>query len=115
VQIAQTPRTEQLNSAAIHPIHQLVERERLMTRFPPIPVLIVAASAQAACLGQRPPEIAYDDYFPAPALPPAPPPTEGPPRPIHSPPPWTPPRGGNPSFNEARADAGMADEARRMP
>ena len=56
-----------------------------MSRLPPVPVLLLAATALTACSGQRPPEIAYDDQVPALAPPPAPPSAEGLPSPVHTP------------------------------
>lgn len=85
-----------------------------MTRFPPIPVLLIAATALTACAGQRPPEIAYDDQVPALAPPPPPPPAEGPPRPVHTPPAWTPSRGGDPDAATAEARIIAANAAARV-
>lgn len=85
-----------------------------MTRFPPIPVLLIAATALTACAGQRPPEIAFDDQVPALAPPPPPPPAEGPPRPVHIPPAWTPSRGGDPDAATAEARIIAANAAARV-
>ncbi len=85
-----------------------------MTRLRPIPVLIVAATALTACTGQRPPEIAYDDALPTLAVPPAPLPAEGPPRPVHTPPPWTPSRGGDPEADTPEARIVAANAAARV-
>ncbi|WP_299656958.1 P-type conjugative transfer protein TrbG [uncultured Tateyamaria sp.] len=85
-----------------------------MTRLRPIPVLLIAATALTACTGQRPPEIAYDDHIPALAPPPAPPPAEGPPRPVHTPPAWTPSRGGDPEADTPEARIIAANAAARV-
>ena len=85
-----------------------------MTRLPSIPVVLLAATALTACTGQRPPEIAYDDNVPALAAPPAPLPAEGPPRPVHTPPPWTPSRGGEPEEDTPEARIIAANAAARV-
>ena len=85
-----------------------------MTRFPRIPVLLITATALTACAGQRPPQIAYDDQVPALAPPPAPPPVEGPPRPVHTPPAWTPARGGDPDAATPQARIIAANSAARV-
>ena len=85
-----------------------------MTRFPPIPVLLIAATALTACAGQRPPEVAFDDQVPALAPPPPPPPAEAPPRPVHTPPAWTPSRGGDPDAATAEARIIAANAAARV-
>jgi len=85
-----------------------------MTRFYPIPVLLLTATALTACAGQRPPEIAYDNQVPALGPPPPPPPVEGPPRPIHTPPAWTPSRGGDQDAATPEARIIAANAAARV-
>ena len=85
-----------------------------MRRLRPIPVLLIAATALTACTGHRPPEIAYDDHVPALAPPPAPPPADGPPRPVHTPPAWTPSRGGDPEADTPEARIIAANAAARV-
>ena len=85
-----------------------------MRRLHPIPVLLLAATALTACTGQRPPEIAYDDQVPALAPPPTPPPAEGPPRLVHTPPAWTPSRGGDPEADTPEARIIAANAAARV-
>ncbi|MEL6644906.1 MAG: P-type conjugative transfer protein TrbG [Pseudomonadota bacterium] len=85
-----------------------------MSRLPPMPVLLLAATALTACTGQRSPEIAYDDQVPALAPPPTPPPAEGPPRPVHTPPAWTPSRGGDPEADTPDARIIAANAAARV-
>ena len=83
-------------------------------QFTRIPVLLLAATALTACTGQRPPEFAYDDQIPALAPPPAPRSAEGPPRPVHTPPAWTPARGGNPEAETPEARIIAANAAARV-
>ena len=75
---------------------------------------LIAATALTACTGHRPPEIAYDDHVPALAPPPAPPPADGPPRPVHTPPAWTPSRGGDPEADTPEARIIAANAAARV-
>ncbi|MEL6516345.1 MAG: P-type conjugative transfer protein TrbG [Pseudomonadota bacterium] len=84
-----------------------------MKRMATLPVLLLA-TALTACSEQRPPTITYDDHVPSLAPPPAPPPTNTPPRPIHTPPAWTPTRGGNPEDNTPLVQINAANAAARV-
>ncbi|WP_323718131.1 P-type conjugative transfer protein TrbG [Paracoccus aminovorans] len=59
-----------------------------------LPALLLATAALAGCASSQAPQFSYDDNVPP--LPPAPAPArEEPPRPLHTPPGWTPARGGS--------------------
>ena len=79
--------------------------------------LLLAATAIAGCETFKPPEIDYD--LDVPSLPAPPPPVvEQPPKPVHTPPPWTPSRGGandaaGPEARVINANAAARVEPRR--
>ncbi len=78
-----------------------------------LPVLLLAATALAACAPAPLPQIAYDDRVPA-LAPPPPPVLEERPRPVHVPPPWTPSRGGDPGAATVEARILAANAAARV-
>lgn len=67
----------------------------------------------AGCATYRPPEIAYDDSVPPLPTPP-PPVVEEPPRPVHTPPAWTPSRGGSATVRTPEARVIAANAAARV-
>lgn len=79
----------------------------------PLAGLLLAATALSACATFKPPEIDYDKDVPS--LP-APPPSvvEQPPGPVHTPPPWTPSRGGDENAPDAEARIAKANAAARV-
>ncbi|MGC9420345.1 MAG: P-type conjugative transfer protein TrbG [Rhodovulum sp.] len=79
----------------------------------PMPILLLAATALTACARANLPEIAYDDRVPALAPPPAPA-MDRPPRPVHTPPAWTPARGGDPDAATTEARILAANAAARV-
>ncbi len=79
----------------------------------PLPALILAATALTACARVPMPEIAYDDRVPALAPPPAPV-VDQPPRAVHTPPAWTPARGGDASAATTEARILAANAAARV-
>jgi len=76
-------------------------------------VLLLAATALAACSAAPQPQVAYDDRVPALVPPPAPA-VDQPPRPVHAPPAWTPARGGDPSATTTEARILAANAAARV-
>jgi type IV secretion system protein VirB9 len=79
-------------------------------------IALLSASMLAGCATFKPPQISYDnDVPPLPAVPA--PVTEQPPRPLHTPPAWTPARGGNaantPTGRVENANAAARIEPRR--
>jgi type IV secretion system protein VirB9 len=77
---------------------------------------LAVALILSGCATYRPPEITYDDDVPS--LPTPPPPiVEQPPRPVHTPPAWTPSRGGNsartPEARVVNANAAARVQPRR--
>lgn len=78
-----------------------------------VPAALLMALTLSACATFRPPEIAYDADVPALPAPP-PPVAEQPPRPIHTPPPWTPSRGGSPETRSPEARVVSANAAARV-
>ncbi|WP_292894602.1 P-type conjugative transfer protein TrbG [Nitratireductor sp.] len=81
-----------------------------------LPLALFMGVSLAGCATFRPPEITYDEDVPSLPAPP-PPVVEQPPRPVHTPPAWTPSRGGeNARTPEARvinANAAARVEPRR--
>ncbi|WP_339758440.1 P-type conjugative transfer protein TrbG [uncultured Sulfitobacter sp.] len=78
-----------------------------------IPITLTACLLLSACATYTPPEIDYDSDVPA--LPAPPPPTvEEPIRAIHTPPPWTPSRGGDADAATAEARVINANAAARV-
>lgn len=75
--------------------------------------LLVATTALSACARNRPPEIAYDADVPALPAPPLAV-VEEPPRPVHTPPPWTPSRGGSADAKDTEARVAGANAAARV-
>ena len=84
--------------------------------FSALPVLLVTATALAGCATVKPPEISYDSSVPPLPSPPAPV-IEERPRPLHTPPAWTPSRGGTaarqPTARVQNANAAARVEPRR--
>ena len=79
-------------------------------------LVLLSATALAGCATTKPPQISYDDNVPS--LPAVPAPvTEERPRPLHTPPPWTPARGGTaantPTGRVQNANAAARVEPRR--
>ncbi|MCA3629157.1 MAG: P-type conjugative transfer protein TrbG, partial [Methylobacterium sp.] len=79
-------------------------------------LLLIFGLALAGCATNRPPQISYDAEVPP--LPPVPAAvTEAPPRPLHTPPAWTPARGGaaagSPTGRVENANAAARVEPRR--
>ena len=79
-------------------------------------LLLISGLALAGCATNRPPQISYDAEVPP--LPPVPAAvTEAPPRPLHTPPAWTPARGGaaagSPTGRVENANAAARVEPRR--
>lgn len=81
-----------------------------------LPVLLVTATALAGCATVKPPEISYDSSVPPLPAPPVPV-VEERPRPLHTPPGWTPSRGGTaarqPTARVQNANAAARVEPRR--
>lgn len=81
-----------------------------------LPVLFLAATALAGCATVKPPEISYDSSVPPLTAPPPPIVVERP-RPLHTPPAWTPSRGGTaagqPTARVQNANAAARVEPRR--
>jgi type IV secretion system protein VirB9 len=75
--------------------------------------LFVATTALSACARDTPPEIAYDADVPPLAAPPPPIVAETP-KPVHTPPPWTPSRGGSADAKDPEARVAGANEAARV-
>ncbi len=85
-------------------------------RKPTLALALLSATALAGCATFKPPQISYDDNVPA--LPAVPSPvTEERPRPLHTPPAWTPARGGtaanSPTGRVQNANAAARVEPRR--
>ncbi len=75
--------------------------------------LLLAATTLSGCATFTPPEIDYDADVPS--LPAPPPPiVEQPPEPVHTPPPWTPSRGGDEDAPDAEARIASANAAARI-
>jgi len=80
-------------------------------------LLLISGLALAGCATNRPPQISYDAEVPP--LPPVPAAvTEAPPRPLHTPPAWTPARGGaaagSPTVRVENANAAARVEPRNV-
>lgn len=88
----------------------------MMRRTLTLSLAVIVGAYLAGCATFSPPEITYDDEVPPLPAPP-PPVVEQPPRPVHTPPAWTPSRGGkNAGTPEARvvnANAAARVEPRR--
>lgn len=85
-----------------------------MKRFAPIPSLATGiALLLAGCASYTPPDIAYDNDVPSLPAPP-PPVADEPPGPIHTPPAWTPSRGGSPTARTPEARIIAANAAARV-
>ena len=80
-----------------------------------LPVLLVTATATAlaGCATIKPPEISYDSSVP-PLPPPPAPVVEERPRPLHTPPAWTPSRGGSAEARQPTARVQNANAAARV-
>lgn len=78
-----------------------------------IPITLTASLLLSACATYTPPEIDYDSDVPALPTPP-PPVVEEPLRAIHTPPPWTPSRGGDADAATAEARVINANAAARV-
>tara|TARA_R110002049_G_scaffold305535_1_gene502468 strand:+ start:4652 stop:5608 length:957 start_codon:yes stop_codon:yes gene_type:complete len=78
-----------------------------------IPITLTACLLLSACASYTPPEIDYDSNVPALPAPP-PPVVEEPLRAIHTPPPWTPSRGGDADAATAEARVINANAAARV-
>ena len=78
-----------------------------------IPITLTACFLMSACATYTPPEIDYDSDVPALPAPP-PPVVEEPLRAIHTPPPWTPSRGGDADAANAEARVINANAAARV-
>ncbi len=80
-----------------------------------IPAALLSATLLSACATQRPPQITYDSDVPP--LPPVPAALTDRPRPLHTPPAWTPSHGGaaanSPTARVANANAAARVEPRR--
>src|SRR3546814_20025946 len=87
-----------------------------MLRRTALPVLLATATALAGCATVKPPEISYDSSVPPLPAPPAPI-VEERPQPLHTPPAWTPSRGGSaarqPTARVQNANAAARVEPRR--
>ena len=83
---------------------------------PTLPLVLAIALVLSGCATYRPPEINYDDDVPSLPTPPAPM-VEQPPQPVHTPPGWTPSRGGatarSPEARVINANAAARVEPRR--
>lgn len=83
---------------------------------PTLPLALAIAIVLSGCATYRPPEITYDGDVPSLPTPPAPV-VEQPPRPVHTPPDWTPSRGGEaartPEARVVNANAVARVEPRR--
>lgn len=81
-----------------------------------LPLALFMGLSLAGCATFRPPEITYDENVPSLPAPP-PPVVEQPPRPVHTPPAWTPSRGGEraqtPEARVVNANAAARVEPRR--
>src|SRR3546814_20448163 len=86
-----------------------------MLRRTALPVLLATATALAGCATVKPPEISYDSSVPPLPAPPAPI-VEERPQPLHTPPAWTPSRGGSaarqPTARVQNANAARSEERR---
>lgn len=85
---------------------------RQLDRIPLLPV-ILTASLLSGCATYTPPEIDYDNDVPSLPTPP-PPVVELPPKPVHTPPAWTPSRGGNADARTPEARVTNANAAARV-
>jgi P-type conjugative transfer protein TrbG len=85
-----------------------------MTHLRILPCLLLTTVVLTACANEPPPQIAYDDIVPTLAPPPSPSPAEGPLRPVHIPPSWTPSRGGDPDAETPEARIAAANAAARI-
>ena len=80
---------------------------------PTLPLAFATALLLSGCATYKPPEITYDADVPS--LPAAPPPIiEQPPRPVHTPPAWTPSRGGSANARTPLARVNSANAAARI-
>ncbi|WP_375551379.1 P-type conjugative transfer protein TrbG [Rhodophyticola porphyridii] len=81
--------------------------------WPTLPLTLFAVLLLSGCATYTPPEIDYDASVPPLAAPPPPAVNEAP-RPVHTPPPWTPSRGGNADASDPKARVVNANAAARI-